>query len=215
MPGIRTLDQLEAALTSDLIWRRQELFDFENLVAKSDVVKRRALLRGALAILYAHWEGYVKTAGSAYLEYVSRKAHKLGDLAPEIAAISMRSDILKLAQEKNPEQHTALVKMIRDERVTPARIPYDTSTIRTYANLNFKLFTSIMHSIGCDAQRHASKQFLIDERLLSWRNSIAHGRDQIVELADWLELRDAVEEILTDLRTQVSNAAALQKYRAA
>lgn len=215
MAKIRTLDQLEAALTADLSWRRHELWVFESTAQSANDVKKSALMRAGLALLYAHWEGYVKSAGSMYLEYVSRKGLKLGELAPELAAIAMRAEIQRLAVEKYSESHTQLVKTIWDSTNDAANLPYGATTIRTYANLNYRLFESIMHSLGCDSQDHRTKSLLIDERLLSWRNEIAHGRGQQVDLADWRDLRDAVEGILVDVRIQLSNAAALQSYRRA
>jgi acetylornithine deacetylase/succinyl-diaminopimelate desuccinylase-like protein len=157
--------------------------------------------------------GYVKTAGSSYLQYVSRKGLKLGELRPELAAVALRAKIITLANEKNAEPHTEIIQLIRDEATTAAALPYDMTTIRTRANLNFKTFASIMHSLGCDAHRHASLAIHIDQRLLGGRNEIAHGREEYVSLDDWIELRDVVEAVLKDIRVQLANAAATAAYR--
>lgn len=170
-------------------------------------------MRGGLALLYAHWEGYVKTAGAGYLEFISRKGLKLGQLRPEIAAVALRNAISVLAQEKSSESHTELVHTLWDRVEESIPIPHETTTIRTNANLKFAQFESIMHSLGCDASRHRTHELLIDQRLLAWRNEIAHGRGQYVTFADWVVTRDAVEIILRDVRTQVANAAALETYR--
>lgn len=211
--AIRTLEQLEARLTADLKWRTQEMWSWEHQVAKTSGLTRSGLLRGGWALIYAHWEGYVKNAGVAYLEWVSRKGLKLGDLRSEVAAVAARSQVQRLAEEKSPESHTQLVELIRNEMSTPAQLPYLQSTIRTNSNLNFKTFSSIMHSIGCDASAHAAHGLFIDGKLLPRRNEIAHGREEYVELDEWVEAREIIIGILADVRVQVANAAALGSYR--
>ncbi|BBZ78488.1 hypothetical protein MANY_38250 [Mycolicibacterium anyangense] len=210
--AIRTLEELEATLTADLKWRVQEMFVFEKMAEKAREHELSALMRAGLALVYAHWEGYVKTAGSGYLEYISRKRLKLGQLRPEVAAVALRNVITTLSQQKSSESHTDLVRTLWDRADETIAVPYETTTIRTNANLKFELFASIMHSLGCDASRHRAHEMLIDERLLGWRNEIAHGRGQLVTLTDWIVMRDVVEVILRDVRTQVSNAAAMNTF---
>nr|WP_314842124.1 MAE_28990/MAE_18760 family HEPN-like nuclease [uncultured Microbacterium sp.] len=212
--SVRTVDQLEAQLTKDLKWRTQEMFVFERIVATARQHEQPALLRGGLALLYAHWEGYIKTAGSSYLEYVSRLGLSLGDLRPELAAVALRSRISRLADEKSSRAHSELVRAIRDEGTSNAELPYTRATIRTRANLKFSEFESIMHSLGCSSDLHRANALLIDERLLGSRNEISHGERQYVELVDWIKMRDVVETILRDVRTQLSNAAATGAFRA-
>ncbi len=70
-----------------------------------------------------------------------------------------------------------------------------------------------MHSVGCDSTRHELARFIIDNRLLRARNEIAHGREEYVSLSDWCDIRDRVVPILDDVRTQLSNSAALSAYK--
>lgn len=211
--AIRTLEQLEAALTTDLKWRRGEMYAFEKMVDAAREHERAALLRGALALVYAHWEGYVKRAGTVYLEYVSRKRLKLGELRPELAAVALRAQIAHLAEAKSSQSHSEIVSMLWDRVDDVVVIPYGSATIRTRANLNFATFESIMHSLGCDVSHHRGQEHLIDERLLGSRNSVAHGERDYVDFEMWKDLRTAVEVILADVRTMLSNSAVYESYR--
>lgn len=210
--AIRTLDELEAALTADLKWRVHELFLWERLASKANPVESRALLRGGLAVLYAHWEGYVKTASARYLELVSRRGMTIGQLRPELAAVALRGHLARIASDKTPERHTELVETMRTEAQIKADLPYSTTSVRTGGNLTFERFSSIMHSLGCDATAHAASSAHINRRILGARNEIAHGVEEYVSLEDWREARDVVESILRDVRTQLSNAAAQRLY---
>jgi len=66
----RTLDDLSAFLRDDLAWRRKENRALQTLVHRSEASQKQAILRGAIASLYAHWEGFVKTSCRVYIEFV-------------------------------------------------------------------------------------------------------------------------------------------------
>jgi hypothetical protein len=214
MAEIRTLDQLEAYLTEELKWRLHELTQWEAVAKRVRSHEKSAIVRGGTALLYAHWEGYVKSATRAYLEFVSRKGLKIAELRPELAAIALRGVLGKGEASKSSQEHTSIVEVIRNGFALSADLPYDSATIRTFSNLNFDRFADIMHSVGCDAGRHELNRFLIDNRLLRHRNDIAHGRAEYVELDDWLTIKERVVIMLTDVRTQLSNAAATASYKA-
>ncbi|GLW91144.1 MAE_28990/MAE_18760 family HEPN-like nuclease [Actinokineospora globicatena] len=214
MPKIRTIGQLQAALTEDLKWRTQEVSQWEAVTARAKRHELSAVVRGGVALLYGHWEGYVKSAVTCYLEYVSLKGLPIADLRDELAAIALRGLLGKGEASKKALDHTAVVSAIRETREDlPIKLPYDQATVRTYSNLNFERFEDIMHSIGCDSSRHDIHRGLIDLRLLKARNEIAHGREFYVELEDWKVLRKRVFEILADVRSQIGNSAENEEYR--
>lgn len=210
---LRSLDGFETHLTEDLKWRLNELDTWKRMVDACRPHERVGALRAGIALLYAHWEGYVKEAARAYLEYVSRKGLKVGDLRSELAAVALRTMLGKGEQSKKAVDHTALIDMLRDEAHSDANLPYGRAMIRTRSNLSFDVFEDVMHSVGCDATRHEISRTLIDVRLLKNRNDIAHGRELLIELDDWLVIRERVVDILRDVRAQLQNAAALESYR--
>jgi hypothetical protein len=210
---LRSLDGFETYLTEDLKWRLNELDNWERMVGACRPHERVGALRAGIALLYAHWEGYIKEAARAYLEFVSRKRLKIGELRAELAAVALRGMLGRGEQSKRSADHTALIEMLRNEAQGDANIPYSQSTIRTRSNLAFDVFEDIMHSLGCDASRHEISRTLIDVRLLKNRNEIAHGREMLIELDDWLVIRERVVDVLKDVRTQLQNAAALEHFR--
>lgn len=171
------------------------------------------VLRGGLALVYAHWEGYVKEGVRSYLEYISRKGLKIGELRSEIAAVALRSKLGRGEASKRSAAHTEIVDLLRSADSLSADLPYTSATIRTQSNLKFDVFADIMHSIGCDTTHHEIYQGTIDKRLLGCRNEISHGREEYVSLTDWIDIRNRVLMILKDVRKQISNAAANEEYR--
>lgn len=211
---IRDIHSLEAALTEELKWRKNELEQWKNFIRRARKHELPAILRAGIPLLYAHWEGYLKTACSYYMEYVSRKGFSLDQLRDELAALALRSDIVRLAEHKHAASQTEVIRKVRNGRSVTAILPYDDPTIRTGANIDFEEFRSIMLSVGCDSDRHQLQQFTIDNRLLRLRNAIAHGRYEFIDVQDWMDIKERIVPILEDVRAQLSNAASLKTYHA-
>lgn len=214
MSKIRTLEQLSDALSGDLAWRKRELVTWTGMLvgARAREHEQAVLLRGAWALLYAHWEGYVKLSCQAYLQYVSNQGLLVADLSTELAAIALRGTITSLAESKQLSSHTQLVQSIRSDQL-PAYLPFDNSTIRTYSNLTFSVFEEILRSVGCDPNRYEHLRDEIDKRLVVHRNSIAHGRQLLVDFRDWDLIREQVVPALNDVQSKLENAAAMKMYR--
>lgn len=73
-------EDLANQLTSDRTWRIREISDLNAAVLRADQVARGVLLRAAVAICYAHWEGYVKFAAKKYLEHIALRKLPYQDL---------------------------------------------------------------------------------------------------------------------------------------
>jgi hypothetical protein len=70
---IRSVSELVDFLDEDLAWRKRELTTFRFLMGRSRPHEREAVLRAAVCVLYAHWEGFVKNGATGYVNYVALK----------------------------------------------------------------------------------------------------------------------------------------------
>lgn len=66
--------------------------------------------------------------------------------------------------------------------------------------------------LGLDYSPYATKEKIIDERLLGLRNNIAHGKYLTIDLRDYLELHSEVITMLNTFRNQIDNSANTQSY---
>jgi MAE_28990/MAE_18760-like HEPN len=57
---LRTLSLLQDYLDGELAWRIKELADMKYSVKKAESDRKRTVIRASLALLYAHWEGFIK-----------------------------------------------------------------------------------------------------------------------------------------------------------
>lgn len=88
---IRNIEQLEEELTKDLSWRKKEMLSLKILIEK-DSVNENILLRAGMALLCAHFEGFIKKASNCYIGYVSEQKIKYKDLRSSFAAIKMENE---------------------------------------------------------------------------------------------------------------------------
>ncbi|WP_442937717.1 MAE_28990/MAE_18760 family HEPN-like nuclease [Nonomuraea sp. SBT364] len=213
--SIRSVDELGSHLIEELKWRSAELDTWEGLASSCRHHQRTGVLRAGVALLYAHWEGYIKEAARAYLEYISLQGLRVGDLRDELAAVALRTMLGSGEQSKRSSDHTSIVSALRTELQRKAHISHERSMIRTRSNLKFDVFEDIMHSIGCDSSRHELQRAMINNRLVKSRNDIAHGRRLVIEVEDWIDMRTRVGAILKDVRDQIRVAAETQAYKRA
>lgn len=175
-----TATDVEDAISQSLSWRRIELYALKSAISEAerkypDAPLTRALGRSGVALLYAHWEGFVKDACQAYVNYVAKKRLRLADLNDGLLRTAL-VDIARKALSKDERGLTALVEAVRNPatRVTlPKR-----NMVNTRSNLRFEVFVEIFQALGFPTVSFETKGPLINSTLCDGRNSIAHGRDR-------------------------------------
>lgn len=171
MSNIRTLIDLNECLSTDLVWRKKELSLLKGLIeTKSfDKSKRNALIRSGITLLYAHWEGYIKCAASAYLEFVSNVAKqenlKYRDLTYNFIAIAMKSELNEASSTNQSTIHNKVVQFLIEGMHKRANIPTQ-DVIQTGSNLSSKVLYQILSVLGIDYKPYEIEQVLIDKKLL-------------------------------------------------
>ena len=64
-------DDFSRQITEDRTWRLKEISDLKSAALRADDGLQKVLLRAAITICYAHWEGYVKFTAQRYMEHVA------------------------------------------------------------------------------------------------------------------------------------------------
>lgn len=210
---IRTSEELYDRVYEDLVWRKREIVLFNTQLSRSSTEFNRALLRSSLALLYAHWEGFVKNACHFYLCYLSSKPLTFSELIPELAALTLRAKMSEAILAKKSAIRADLIRDIRDHASHAARIPTSRDAVRTESNLSFAVLEDILTSVGCDTQRYESYRDLIDDQLVNSRNKIAHGENANIAQPEWNDISAQVLWLMDDIAAQLMNAAALNSYK--
>ncbi len=123
---IQTLEDLNERLTDDLLWRKKEISDLKRLIEmrKFSSSKHKALLRSGVTLLYAHWEGYIKTAGNSYLEFVAIRKLKYEELATNFVAIAMKQKLNNATETNKATVFTEVADFMLTQMSQRSSIPY-------------------------------------------------------------------------------------------
>lgn len=213
--NIRTVDNLSDKLSRELSWRKKELSDLKYYMDRSSSgpTRRRTLSRCGVAMLYAHWEGFVKQAGRAFLEFVAMQRLLNRQLHPNLLTLSMRHQVRFLPETRKSSEFAKFTEFFSSRMEDCSAIPYKTA-INTESNLSSNVFREIIWSLGVDYSPYKTREKFIDSSLLGRRNRIAHGEVIDIGLDDYDKMRDIVIQMMSLLKNQLENSALLKEYEA-
>ena len=209
----RTLDELSYFLRDDLGWRRKELHVMKSLVESVSHAKKQALLRGAVPALYAHWEGFVKTACRSYFDYVRGRKLRMNELCVPILSTVFRKRLKRVAGDETLDSHRDFADWLLNEWPKRAQMP-KTEEIVSTSNLNSVVFKGFITGLGLpyvDDYARAEKP-VIDE-LVNARNHLAHGEWKHLEPKEFDELYTWTTSLMDIVCSAVEDAAATNAYR--
>ncbi|AFZ34812.1 hypothetical protein Sta7437_1242 [Stanieria cyanosphaera PCC 7437] len=209
---LRTAEQLSDRLSNDLAWRKKELSEVKSLVETKSFSdsKHKALIRSAICLLYAHWEGFVKLAANSYLEYVRMQKLCYQELATNFLALAMKERLKEAKETNKPSLYIPVCNFFLDELNQRCKLPED--AISSASNLSSEIFKEIIYILGIDFSPYSTKSVLIDTKLLKTRNEIAHGEYSLFDKEEYIELHKEVIAMLDIFRNQIENAAINKDY---
>jgi hypothetical protein len=214
MKRLQTQNQLQDFLDSELGWRVKEISALKGAVRSAAYVSERTLVRASVALLYAHWEGFVKNAATGYVTYVNNQGLSYSELQTCFVVLGFKKTLHDAQQSKKSQLNIASVDFLRDGLSKKCQLKIDTA-IDTESNLNAAVFQNILYAVGIETSPYEAKAHLIDEGLLKRRNTIAHGEYIDVAKEDWSNLADEVLAVLRQFKTDIENAMALSTFKRA
>lgn len=211
---VRTTEQLQEFLDDELGWRLKELSHVRIAARRAEPVARKTLVRAGIALLYAHWEGFVKNAANAYVRYVSYQGLRHVDLQSCFVALSLRGPIWNLLSTRKAHAMVAALETVVSAQTEKAKLRAGVS-VETKSNLSSKVFMDVACWVGLDVRRYETRWHFIDDRLLKRRNAIAHGSGGELELTqdEFEGLADGVARLLRWFKTDIENAVSTEAFR--
>ena len=209
---IRTADELLDRIAEQLVWRRRELTDMRALVQESaGQLRARVVVRAGIALLYAHWEGFVKAVASHYLEYVASHRIPYRRLAPNFVALSLRSKFHELGASEKISSANVLADFFCTSLDEKSKVPYK-NMVDTKSNLSSKVLQDILAALGLDHAPFQTRLNFIDTNLVNPRNHVAHGEALSLTVDEYLALHDDVLALIEMFRNEVENSCALRRF---
>lgn len=207
------MSSLSDVLEADLNWREGELASFKIAIlsAERKTVRESALLRGAWAILYSHYEGFCKFAWDSYLDELEKKEIPRSELCSDMAALSLRKsfktlrgalsdkDLWEFGSSKFSEMQAAIATF--EEK------------LETDSNLWPNLYRDNAHTLGVSPTL-IDKYATQIKTLVARRNDIAHGQKMTVkDIQEYQEYESAALLVMHDLALCLIDSIEKESYR--
>jgi hypothetical protein len=197
MTKIRSREECLNAIQEDSAWRKREMTVMKSYLVLFDEHDQGPLLRSAAVMIYAHWEGFVRTASEAYFSYVNELIARR-----HVSLSSHFTDLLmwKMFRKKGGGHDSARnpVPFLQMRREWPCgpdeQLPAD--VIDTESNLTSKVLKGLAATVGIEYTPFLTKEKLIDEHLLKLRNEIAHGRRVAVQREEYEAIEHETRQLI-------------------
>jgi len=212
MGKIRTLVDFQDAIDEETGWRKQELAQAMSNLNLTIALPQRVALRAAIALLYAHWEGWVKAVAKLYIRYANSQRLRLKDLSAPFLGNALKARIDAAADSKSAAVHSDLAVLILNGLDVRAQLSED--LVRTESNLSSRVFSDILARLGiADDFFSTAESHLIDDRLVKLRNSIAHGEFESLAPDDYRSMHRDVLLLLEIFTARVIAAASQRAFQ--
>ncbi|MGO4650735.1 MULTISPECIES: MAE_28990/MAE_18760 family HEPN-like nuclease [Micrococcaceae] len=213
MAKIRTLEALEDAISEETAWRKHELTTARKLVQQSSGSSQTANLRSGVLILYAHWEGWVKSVAQLYIRYVNSQSPTYAQLSAAFLGNALKVKISSIEEASTPAIHNEFASFLIEGFAGKARLSED--LVQTQSNLSSKVLSGVVERLGLPRRsEYSTRANMIDEELVNRRNTIAHGKFLELKADDFLTLHQDVLSLLQLFTDDVKNAASTNAHLA-
>lgn len=203
---IRTVNDLEDLLNSDLAWRKKEISTFEIAIKR----KETYLCRAFISVLYAHWEGFVKSSAVHYLHFVLTQGRYSKELKNIFTVHHFRKS-LKAITNDDLAKVALLLEIAKDQlEKRPVYKPKD--IIDTESNLNFRVLLGILEATGIETAPFLPYKTFLDAGFVKIRNEISHGESTSPSPSDVLLKCNTVLELMETIKTSILNEASQRRY---
>lgn len=210
---IRSLEELENALDTDFAWRKKEISTIKLLVSSARKHEKEVLIRSGIALMYAHWEGHIKTAAEIYLRYLNSKAPKYKSMRDNFVHLSLGERFSQGFSIKKYKSQKEIFDYL-DQGLDRAFSVDEKKIVDTESNLKSEVFVNLLMQLGFDLGPFELKVNFIDKVMVKNRNSVAHGdRLDSTELEEaYMELQSDLMSMIETFQNMVRNAASNRAY---
>lgn len=209
---IRTIEKLQDVLDDDFVWRKKELIDIQMMIHST---KNKTICRMGLALLCAHFEGFIKKSANYYIVFVSSQNLRISELKINFAAISCKKYFESCGETNKISVYSNILHNFLDcyENLNfKAHYSQESPVVGTGGNPSSLVFKEILNSIGLNFSIYETKQKYIDTDLLSNRHGIVHGEKVFITETEFDETLKNILEIMELFKDQILDAAINKRY---
>lgn len=222
---------IRTELEDERTWRREEIRFLMNRLADLDTSDDRDRYRRAvLLLLYAHFEGFCKTALLIFVRAVNNEALSCDAVKPALIAATClpilrsladpnsKSDFFRRGAPNDEKLHFTwrsqeFLKRLGEVLAMPVDIPDE--AVDTESNLWPIVLRKNLFRLGFEHDRLIEHEGTI-HNLVNRRNDIAHGLQRTgISEGDFDKLQKAVYQVMDDVMAMVIDSLSKESFRVA
>lgn len=205
---IRTLQEFQDALDDALAWRKREI---SSLFREANRPQNEPFARAFIAMLYAHWEGFIKEAARTYCEFINGQRLLQEEAALPLVMLTHRNAITRCAETRMNSDKLQMVSSLMNSGKERVRMPAEGPIITN--NLRFEVFADLCAILQVPISPFATSRNFINEELCDRRNAIAHGKFLRCPPSELRQAKDRVVNLLADFKGHLIGNVLSAAYR--
>ena len=205
---IKTTVKLQEKIDAELSWRKKELINFASLVHN---IEDPILCKMGIALLSAHFEGFIKKIANYYVIFVSDQKKKASELKRSFSALYLSRNTESQGAENMVTYERCLEKILSDNNLNFSYTD-ENPIIKTQGNPSSTLLRNIFKAIGLDFDTYETKVNYIDTDLLSNRHKIVHGEKIDITKTEFDDTFKHILELMEKIALQISDSAINHNY---
>lgn len=140
--------------------------------------------KAVIVLAYAHWEGFYNECIASYLGYLKAAGARITDVRWSMLVGLLRPQLQKLRDRNHSvEAELDFVEALQGT-LRKDFIGFDHSVVASRSNLDFSRLMHNFRVLGFDITRFQEWRLRIDQELVKWRHSVAHGDSPDLETVD-------------------------------
>jgi hypothetical protein len=184
-------------------WRDR---DFARFKIFSDETDEALWNRMCVPMIYAHWEGFVVNALKTLLTYLNRLNLAPNNIKTHLIVVCLADSYKRLSGKQSFEQRIDFTTKFQSRLTQNVKFQ---KNINTKSNLKSSVLEEICNMYGFNFEKFKKVTNEID-RLVSVRNSIAHGENSIIpsdeNIKNYIEtVRTAMDLFLEEIDIFIEN----------
>lgn len=205
-------DPWSQQLEKDLNWREAELASMKLVLleAPKGSVKQRTLLRAAWALLYAHYEGFVKFAWDIYLDALQSKKLPRNQACDNLVVLSLTKELQRMKGAMRIREaweycDQDFLRSMQESLMFETRL-------ETKSNLWPDLLRENNNNIGLSCKEIDNNEIKL-KTLVSRRNAIAHGQNMVIkDIEEYQIYEDSVIIVIHEIAISIVDSLSNHLY---
>jgi len=212
----KAIENLEDSLNKDLSWRKKELANLRNELDSKFKSNQEFsfLVRGFIALIYAHWEGSVKSQLTSYIKFLNKLLKdeylNINNYDEKILDLLFYPTI-KIFTQNSAEKRLKGIDNFKKLYFNKEIMEIDSNeVINTKSNLSLEILQNLLNKFDIESIDNIEKKFI--EKLLNDRNAIAHGEKRYSNATKNLKEQidnssEKVEMLITEIKCNILKKA--------